>query len=54
LSFKTSHVDAEPVDHVIEVARNVVERAPQLRGYRITWQPSSLRHFTAQFEQLAL
>ena len=41
------------VDYVIEVARNVVERAPQLRGYRITWQPSSLRHFTARFEQLA-
>ena len=42
------------VDYVIEVARNVVERAPQLRGYRIAWQPSSLRHFTARFEQLAL
>jgi tryptophanase len=41
------------VDYVIEVARNVVERVPQLRGYRITWQPSSLRHFTARFEQLA-
>jgi tryptophanase len=40
------------VDYVIEVARNVVERAPQLRGYRIKWQPSSLRHFTARFEQL--
>jgi tryptophanase len=40
------------VDYVIEVARNVVERVPQLRGYRITWEPSSLRHFTARFEQL--
>ena len=41
------------VDYVIEVAQNVVERAPQLRGYRIAWQPSALRHFTARFEQLA-
>jgi tryptophanase len=38
------------VDYVIEVARNVVERVPQLRGYRITWEPTSLRHFTARFE----
>jgi tryptophanase len=41
------------VDYVIEVARNVVERVPQLRGYRIKWQPTALRHFTARFEQLA-
>ena len=41
------------VDYVIEVARNVVERVPQLRGYTIKWQPSSLRHFTARFEPLA-
>ena len=41
------------VDYVIEVAQAVVDRAPQLRGYRIAWQPGSLRHFTARFEQLA-
>jgi tryptophanase len=41
------------VDYVIEVAATVVERLPQLRGFRITWQPSSLRHFTARFEQLS-
>jgi tryptophanase len=40
------------VDYVIEVARDVVERVPLLRGYRIAWEPSSLRHFTARFEQL--
>ena len=40
------------VDYVIEVAETVVQRAAQLRGYRIAWQPSSLRHFTARFEQL--
>jgi tryptophanase len=41
------------VDYVIEVAETAVQRASQLRGYRITWQPSSLRHFTARFERLA-
>ena len=42
------------VDYVIEVAQTVVERVPLLRGYRIAWQPSALRHFTARFEQLAV
>jgi tryptophanase len=41
------------VDYVIEVAQSVVERVPRLRGYRIAWQPSALRHFTARFEPLA-
>jgi tryptophanase len=42
------------VDYVIEVAHAVVARAPRLSGYRISWQPTSLRHFTARFEPLAL
>jgi tryptophanase len=41
------------VDYVIEVATRVVERAPRLSGYQISWEPSSLRHFTARFEPLA-
>ena len=41
------------VDYVIEVARWVADRAADLRGFRITDQPSSLRHFTARFEPLA-
>ncbi len=40
------------VDYVIEVSQTVVERVSRLRGYRIAWQPSSLRHFTARFERL--
>ena len=36
-----------------EVAHAVVERAPRLSGYRMAWQPSSLRHFTARFEPIA-
>ena len=40
------------IDYVIEVVRSVAERAGELRGYRITAQPSQLRHFTARFEPL--
>ena len=40
------------IDYVIEVCARVVERAPELRGYRITSEPPTLRHFTARFEPL--
>ncbi|MGZ8831971.1 MAG: tryptophanase [Thermoanaerobaculia bacterium] len=35
-------------ESVVEVA----DRAETLRGYRITWEPRFLRHFTARFEPL--
>ena len=41
------------VDYVIEVCARVIERAPDLRGYRITFEPPTLRHFTARFARLA-
>jgi tryptophanase len=40
------------IDYVIEVCARVAKRAPALRGYRITYEPPALRHFTAQFEPL--
>ncbi len=40
------------IDYVIEVCAHVVRRAPDLRGYVITAEPSTLRHFTARFEPL--
>jgi tryptophanase len=40
------------IDYVIEVAAAVAQRASALRGCRITWEPPSLRHFTARFEEL--
>ena len=40
------------VDYVIEVCEQVAGRASELPGYRITWQPPALRHFTAKLEQL--
>ncbi len=39
-------------DYVAEVLGRIAERAPRLRGYRITYAPPLLRHFTARFEPL--
>ena len=40
------------VDYVIEVCAAVVARAADLRGSRMTFEPPTLRHFTARFEPL--
>jgi tryptophanase len=40
------------IDYVIEVARDVAQRAASLRGFRIDAQPRHLRHFTATFAPL--
>ncbi|MEJ5241057.1 MAG: tryptophanase [Anaerolineales bacterium] len=40
------------MDYVAEVLGRIAARAPQLRGYRITYAPPLLRHFTARFEPL--
>jgi len=40
------------VDYVIEVVTAVAKDAASLPGYRMTHEPPSLRHFTAQFEPL--
>jgi tryptophanase len=41
------------IDYVIEVATAVAHDAASLRGYRMTYEPSALRHFTARYESLA-
>ncbi len=40
------------IDYVIEVILEAHRRREQLRGYRITWQPPFLRHFSCHFEPL--
>jgi tryptophanase len=40
------------IDYVIEVVAAVAERAADLRGLQITWEPAQLRHFTARFEPI--
>lgn len=40
------------LDYVLACMGNIVERKSNLRGYRITWAPEHLRHFTARFAPL--
>jgi tryptophanase len=40
------------IDYVIEIGAEIAERSRDLRGLRITWEPETLRHFTARFEPL--
>jgi tryptophanase len=40
------------LDYVVEVTAAIVERTAALRGYRFTYEPSALRHFSARFEPL--
>jgi tyrosine phenol-lyase len=40
------------IDYVAEVVLAVAKKKDLLRGYRITWAPKVLRHFTATFEPL--
>lgn len=38
------------IDYVAEVVTAVAKRASELRGFRIEWEPPTLRHFTARFK----
>jgi tryptophanase len=40
------------IDYVAEVVLAVAAQSAALRGYRITSAPTSLRHFTAEFERI--
>ena len=40
------------IDYVVEAILNVYDRRQSMRGYRITYEPPFLRHFSAQFEPL--
>ena len=39
-------------DYIVEVFEELRNQRSTLRGFRITWQPERLRHFTARFEPL--
>ncbi len=41
------------MDVIIKAFKNILLRKDDLRGYRITYAPELMRHFTAQFEPLA-
>jgi tryptophanase len=40
------------IDYVVEAILNVYDRREAMQGYRITYEPPFLRHFTARFEAL--
>ena len=40
------------IDYVVEAILNVYDRREAMKGYRITYEPAFLRHFTAQFKPL--
>jgi tryptophanase len=39
-------------DYVAETIANITQQAHTLRGYRFTYAPDLLRHFTARFEPI--
>lgn len=39
-------------DYIVEVFEEIVARKDGLKGMKITWQPSAMRHFTAKFAPL--
>ncbi|MEW6288076.1 MAG: tryptophanase [Chloroflexota bacterium] len=39
-------------DYVVETLANIKSRAAEVRGYKFTYAPELLRHFTARFEPL--
>ena len=40
------------VDRILEICAEVADRAPELRGYEMTYRPPYLKHFTAKFRPL--
>lgn len=38
------------MDYVVSVMKNILKRKDSLKGFRITWEPALLRHFSAEFE----
>jgi tryptophanase len=40
------------MDYVVEILKKIADNRQTYRGYRITYAPELLRHFTARFEPL--
>ena len=40
------------LDYVIKILSKIRDRAAEIKGYRITYEPKLLRHFTARFEPI--
>jgi tryptophanase len=42
------------IDYVVEVFEHLIKNKDEVKGYKITWEPPFLRHFTAKFAQLEM
>jgi len=40
------------IEYVLEIFEKLLEEAPSIPGYRMTYEPPFLRHFTARFEPI--
>jgi tryptophanase len=40
------------LDYVVDCFAGIMARAPSIKGYKFTYSPELLRHFTAQFAPL--
>lgn len=40
------------IDYIIEVFKNILRNKKQYKGFKITWQASTLRHFTCKLKPL--
>jgi len=45
--YTQSHLDV-----IVEALKEIKNRADSLKGYKVTWEPKVLRHFTAKLEPL--
>jgi len=53
LAFPRRVYTQSHADYLVEVFEDLVAKRDSLRGYRISWQPVAMRHFTAKFRPLA-
>jgi tryptophanase len=40
------------MDYVVDIFKKIIDNKDKIKGYKITYQPRLLRHFTARFEPL--
>jgi len=52
LAFPRRVYTQSHADYIVEVFEEIVAKKDSLKGMRITWQPSAMRHFTAKFAPL--
>lgn len=53
LAFPRRTYTQSHADYLVEVFEELTEVKDDLRGYRIDWEPSLMRHFTCRFEPLS-